>query len=72
MIRDHDPRDFQGRKRAGDVQEGHDVRQMTEEDLWHKIEDRRRGFNQQQNLESGSGQYSGLPMKYLQKAPILL
>jgi hypothetical protein len=26
-----------------------DVRQMTEEDLRHKLEDRRRGFNQHQN-----------------------
>jgi hypothetical protein len=35
---------------------------MTEDDLWHKIEDRRRGFSQQQSWASGSGQ-SSLPMK---------
>jgi hypothetical protein len=38
-----------------------DVRQMTEEDLRHKLEDRRRGFNQHQNWASGSGQ--SLPMR---------
>lgn len=62
-FRDLEPRDFQGRKQTGDVQEARDVRQMTEDDLRHKIEDRKRSFNQQQNWGSSSGQSSGLPMK---------
>ena len=39
------------------------MRQMTEEDLRHKIEDRRKGYNVQQNWGSGVGQSSGLAMK---------
>ena len=39
------------------------MRQMTEEDLRHKIEDRRKGYNVQQNWGSGAGQSSGLAMK---------
>lgn len=48
----------------GEHYEGRDVRQMTEEDLRYKIEDRRKAFNQH-NWEagSGSGQSSGPPMK---------
>lgn len=55
--------EFQNRKRAGDHLEERDVRQMTEEDLRHKIEERRRGYNVQQNWDSGAGQSSGLAMK---------
>lgn len=62
MNRDRD-RDFQGRKRAGDQHEYRDMRQMTEADLRHKIEDRRRGYNQQQAWDSSQGQFSGAPMK---------
>ena len=36
---------------------------MTEEDLRHKIEDRKKNFYQQQNWGSSVGQSSGLPMK---------
>jgi hypothetical protein len=36
---------------------------MTEADLRHKIEDRRRNYNQQQSWEQNQGQYSGPPMK---------
>ena len=35
----------QNHKRMGDQSEERDVRQMTEEDLRHKIEDRRKGYN---------------------------
>jgi len=46
----------------GDHSEERDVRQMTKEDH-HKIEDRRKGYNVQQNWGSGAGQSSGLAMK---------
>ena len=49
--RDHEQRDFQGRKRVGEQQAGRDVRQMTEADLRHKIEDRHRNYNQHQPWE---------------------
>jgi len=62
-FRDLDPRNYQGRKRAVEMQEERDVKRMTEEDLRHKIEDRRRNFNQLQNWGSISGQYSGQQMK---------
>jgi len=39
------------------------VHQMTKEDLRHKIEDRRKGYNVQQNWGSGAGQSSDLAMK---------
>ena len=41
-FRDSDQRSFQGRKRTGEAQDEWDVRRMTEEDLRHKIEDRKR------------------------------
>lgn len=62
-LRDQDHREFQHRKRVGDQQEERDVRQMTEADLHHKIEDCRRNYNHQQPWESNEGQYSGPPMK---------
>ena len=45
------------------MQEARDVRQMTEEDLWHKIEDRKKNFHQQQNWGPNAGQSSSLPIK---------
>jgi len=62
-FRDLQTKESSDRKRVGERQDTRDVRQMTEEDLRHKIEDRKKNFHQQQNWGSNAGQSSGPPIK---------